>query len=158
MNSLIVGAIGVVLGFILSALRDWWQRKRRHAAFWAALSAESEYCGQLAEKYLDDEIRAPLYRLPTTAHSSALPVLLADAALVKSEVTALIEFVAEVEAFNRGLDRSADAPNETAQLAEFERNKIKARRLTSAGSTFQAVRQIHVARSQSGASQETPPK
>ena len=147
MNSLIVGAIGVVLGFLLSIARDWWQRKRRHAAFWAAISAESEYCGQLAEKYLGDGILAPLYRLPTTAHASALPMLLADGALVKSEVTALIEFVAEVEGFNRGLDRSADAPSESARLEEFERNKLKACRLTSSGATFQAVRQVHVTRS-----------
>jgi hypothetical protein len=151
MNELLVGAIGIVLGFLLSLARDWWQRKRMQSAFWAAMSAESDYCRHLAEKYLEDSIRAPLYRLPTTAHSSALPALLADGALTKSQVAALIEFVAEVDSFNRGLERSASALNEPAELAEFERNKIKAHRLTGSGATFQAVHQIHVVKGYGGA-------
>ena len=102
---------------------------------------------RLAERYIQDEILAPLYRLPTTAHSSTLPILLAEGALDKGEVAALIEFVAEVDELNRGLDRCANTSGEPTQIAEAERNKRVARRLTSSGVTFQAANQIHVGRS-----------
>jgi len=151
MNELVIGAIGVLFGFILSIARDWWQRRRKQAAAWAAIAAECDYCRQLAERYLQNELRAPLYRLPTTAHSNALPILLADGALVRAEVSALIQFVAEVDEMNRGLDRCASASSEPAQIAEFERSKILAHRLTGSGATFQAAHQVHVTRSPGGA-------
>ena len=151
MNELIVGAIGVLFGFLLSIGRDWWQRKRKHAASWAAMAAESDYCRQLAEHYLEKELRAPLFRLPTSAHASALPLLLADGLLVKAEVAALIQFMAEIEEFNRGLERCASASSETALNAEFERSKILAHRLTGSGATFRAAHRVHVARSPGGA-------
>ena len=147
MNELLIGAIGVLFGFVLSIAREWWQRKRKYAAAWAAIAAESEYCRQLAERYLGDALRAPLYRLPTTAHGNALPVLLADGLLVKEEVAALIQFVAEVEEFNRGLDRCSDAADETALDRECERSKILAHRLSGSGATFQAARDVHASRS-----------
>jgi hypothetical protein len=147
MNELVIGAIGVLFGFILSLAHEWWQRRRKQSAAWAAIAAECDYCRQLAERYIQSELLAPLYRLPTTAHSNALPVLLGDGALDRKEVAALIQFVAEVEELNRGLDRCASASNESAQIAESKRSQTLAHRLTRAGATFQSAQQVHDARS-----------
>lgn len=60
--------VGVLLGFVLAASKDWFARRRRRKAHWGALRAEMQFCRDLAEVYEAEEVVAPLYRLPTTAY------------------------------------------------------------------------------------------
>jgi hypothetical protein len=123
---------GVLLGFVLSEGKEAWARRRRRKAHWAALRAEIEFCGRLAETYIRDRVIAPLYRLPTTASSQSFPALLGDSAAAETDVRSLMQFFSEVETLNRGLDLAQTARengDEQALQAEFDRNLLKATRL-----------------------------
>ena len=72
------GLLGVALGASLTGLKEWCQRKKRQRAYWSALSAEVDLCGGLAEAFVRDKVKAPLYRLPTIAYDTGFPALLGD--------------------------------------------------------------------------------
>lgn len=127
---------GVALGFLLTLFAEWWRGRVRRRAHWAALNAEIEYCREMAETYLRDNIPAPLYRLPIVAYSNALPVLLASGALNEAETRNLISFFNEVETLNRGFDQVegarfiTDPAERNIRLTEEHgRNRLKAERL-----------------------------
>jgi hypothetical protein len=128
-SSEFLGLVGVVLGFVLSEVKQWSVRRRRRRAHWGALRAEVQFCGKFAEAYVADEVIAPLYRLPTVAYSQSFPALLGDAAVDEQEVQSLMQFFSKVETLNRGLDLAQMArenDDEHAQKAEFARNCLKA--------------------------------
>jgi hypothetical protein len=82
---------------------------------------------------LDDEIRAPSYRIPTICYSSAIPQLLTDAGLEYSEVRALTLYFAQADSFNRGLDQAELARDDQERLeAEYRRCRLKAEKLIPA--------------------------
>jgi hypothetical protein len=137
MSEGIMGLIGVVLGYALTRLTDWWKGRTRRQAHWAALGAEIDYCRDRAQIYLDDDKAAPLYRLPTVAYANSLPALLEAAALLdEADTWNLLSFFSEVETLNRGLDQVDRArlitdpvERETNSQAEYNRNRIKAKDL-----------------------------
>jgi len=59
--------LGVAIGFFLNIVNDWRKNRANCRAHFSALRAEIDYCNDLAKTYLDDNIKAPLYRLPTVA-------------------------------------------------------------------------------------------
>jgi hypothetical protein len=122
----------VVLGAILGFIPAYFERRRRMRAHWAALRAEAEICGRMAQAYLTDGVAAPLYRLPEAAFSVSFPALLADGALGTEETTELAGFWAEVQTINRGLDNANTALNsqDSQRLAsEAGRLKLKCQQL-----------------------------
>ena len=119
-----------MLGFVLLLLKDWWTRRRKHKAYWHALKAELEFARGLADTFLSDRVAAPLYRLPRDAFDSCYPELLADGAVSEAESHALMAYFNEVATMNRGLDRAADASDDATLKAEYERNRLKAERLS----------------------------
>jgi hypothetical protein len=132
----IAALLGVLAGFLLGLSADWWRGRSRRRAHWAALSAEMDYCRDLAETYLRENVAAPLYRLPTVAYTNSLPALLQSAALNDSDVRNLLAFFNEVETLNRGMDQAdrarliPDTSERDATLHdEYGRNRLKAERL-----------------------------
>lgn len=132
-------AIGVVVGFLLNEIKGLWTRNRKHRAYWAALQTEVEYARGRAQMYIDDNIMAPLYRLPTRAFNACYPELLADGALSEAEATALMAFFAEADTFNRGLDRVGDATEDDKVKMEYSRNLLKAQQLVADGALYKAA-------------------
>lgn len=135
-REVIAALLGVFLGFLLSLVTEWWRGRLRRRAHWAALNAEMDYCRQLAETYLRDNVPAPLYRLPTAAYINALPGLLASGALDAVDTSNLIAFFNEVQTLNRGLDQIEDARSiqdtterERRISEEYGRNRLKAEHL-----------------------------
>lgn len=130
---------GAVVAFLLLVAYDWLRARRRRRAHFAALEAEMDYCRDLAQTYLRDGVKAPLYRLPIVAYANSLPALLSEAALGEVDTRHLLEFFNEVEALNRGLEQAegarliADRNEREAKLDdEYSRNTLKAQRLISA--------------------------
>jgi hypothetical protein len=143
--------VGAAIGFLLSQGMEWYRRRDREKAQWAALRAEIEFCCQRAETYLrHDEPKAPLYRLPTTAYAAAFPELLRDAKVTETEMLPLMRFFTEVEDFNRGLDlaQAAIDRNDAGKIdIEISRNLLKASMLVpppvgKADGYYQAARAI----------------
>lgn len=135
-------AVGVIVGFLLNELRSFLLRRRKHSAYWTALYTEIEYARGRAQMYLDDNIMAPLYRLPTSAFETCYPELLADGVLTEANTTALMAFFSEVETFNRGLDRVGATDDEKAIEREYSRNRLKAQQLISTGALYMAATAI----------------
>ena len=133
------GAVGVLLGFGLSQAKDWWTRRRKHAAYWRAIDAEVQFARGRAESVLNDRVGAPLYRLPRTAFNSCYPELLADGAISAAQGTALMAFFNEVDSLNRGLDLAAQASDATRLQEEYGRNRLKAERLIAGGPLYEAA-------------------
>ncbi len=119
----------LILGFLLGLIPGWFARKSRLKTHWGALRAEVALCKEKSETYLNDNIQAPLYRLPTKAYETSFSVLLSDADVSEEDVTKLSKFYGQVEDLNRGLDNAAEMHkgNRTGSLkTEYERNCKKA--------------------------------
>ncbi len=95
--------LGVLLGFLLSEVKHFWVRRRRIKAHWAALRAELELSRLRAQSYLEDNIRAPLYRLPTEAFDTSVPFLLSEGAIREEELSTISKSFSNIKDFNRGL-------------------------------------------------------
>lgn len=122
----------VLLGFFLGLVPGWWSRKQRLKVHWAALRAEVALCREKADTYLNDNVMAPLYRLPMKAFETSYPVLLADADVAENEVKELSRLYGQIEDLNRGLDNAAELAqrNQTDLLkTEYKRNCLKAKEL-----------------------------
>lgn len=135
-NEVIAALAGAAIAFALVVLYDWLKSRRRRRAHFAALRAEIEYCRALAQTYLTDGVKAPLYRLPTVAYAHSLPALLADGGLDETHTRDLLAFFNEVATLNRGLDQTEDArliadptERETKLSDEYSRNRLKAEKL-----------------------------
>ena len=124
--------LGVVVGFVLSEGSKVFWSSRTNKTNFKAIRAEIEFCKEIAEVYLSQNIMAPLYRMPTKAYEASLPQLLSSSAIEEEELKAVQKFYMEVESFNRGLDQAELARNDDAKLkAEYKRNQGKASYLTN---------------------------
>lgn len=120
--------IGVIIGWALSWATDLGRRWWRTRAHKKAICAEVEICREYAETWRSNNGKhymAPLYRLPVSTYSTALPELLSLGVLDGAQAKALIDFFNHVETMNRGLDRS-DAARGTPRIqTEDNRNTKK---------------------------------
>lgn len=94
----------VLLGFALAWVPQWFDRRRKIVAHWAALRAEAMLCVERAHAFLNHNVMAPLYRLPTTAYEKAFPVLLIEGEMTERQLLALARFFSQAQDINRGLD------------------------------------------------------
>jgi hypothetical protein len=76
----LVSAGLVLLGFGLGRLPPWLDRKRRLESHWQALRGELLLCTERVNIFLEVNVKAPLYRLPTRAFDAALKALLGEGA------------------------------------------------------------------------------
>jgi hypothetical protein len=93
----ISGAVGALIAFVLIVARDWWSRRKKHAAFWHAINAELTFCGGMLLDFTKHKVSAPLYRLPRSAFEKCYPELLADGALYEDESKDLMAFFNEID-------------------------------------------------------------
>jgi hypothetical protein len=111
-QSIVSGAFGlggVIIGAAITQGVAWWQKRKRHRAYWAAMRAEIEVCRDYASGYVDDQVIAPLYRLPSSAYENGFPNLLGDGVPDRDETKAVIEFYGFVDQINRGLKQADEA-------------------------------------------------
>lgn len=137
-SEVIAAIVGATVALFFAVTYEWLKARRRRRAHLSALRAEMEMCRALAETYLRDEKKSPLYRLPTMAYANSLPELLGSAALDETETRALLEFFNEVETLNRGLEQAQAmrAKSDDKGLnEEVGRNIIKAGHLVP-GQTY----------------------
>lgn len=78
-----------------------------------------------------EQIKAPLYRLPSTISKHALPKLIGDGQLTHPEIDLLVEFSNKVDEINRGLERAGAAHSKDPESSkwleqEYNRNVAKA--------------------------------
>jgi hypothetical protein len=126
----IFGLAGVVLGALLTQLREILQRRKRHLSYWSALSAEVDLCHGFAMAYENDPVQSPLYRLPTLAYEKGFPALLADGATTENEAHCILRFYGQVLQINRGLEYAHAGRNDPKTLAlEESRLKLKTKNL-----------------------------
>jgi hypothetical protein len=135
---LLSGSVGVGLAGALVRLGvQKFQRRRRTIGNWSALFIEVEESAHNAQTFLQDGVRAPLYRLPTTSFEICYPALLSDAAIDEGEANALLRFFSQAQTINRGLDLAdqlarANSSNQTPTQFErdvYNRNISKAERI-----------------------------
>lgn len=139
--ALIGAVVGGILGVLLVELKDFFWRMLRRKAHWRALGAEIELCREMAEIFLNDTVKAPLYRLPTLSYLNSFPALLADGAPNGAETKAITQFYCQVETLNRGFDQANEARgNESALNDEYVRNGLKAEKLVPSASYYAQVR------------------
>ena len=114
--------IGATAAFVYNQLKTEIDKRKRVRGYLVALEAEVRECSRLANEYRGAGVASPLYRLPSLIYPQALPGLLADSALPKSEVEPLLLFYTEVETANRGLDRADSLTRQMSgvALAHFE--------------------------------------
>jgi hypothetical protein len=84
----------------------------------------------MAETYLNDNIKAPLYRLPTQAFSYSLPVLLSEGDVKENEVRELESFFGWVQDINRGLD-NANECLVSGNLERIDRESLRLQHKTN---------------------------
>lgn len=142
---------GVFLGFVLGLIPMVLDRHGRTKAHFGALRSEISICTSFARSYLQDNVQAPLYRLPVEAYGASLIALLSDGSLNEAEATALSEYYALAAQFNRGLDNADHfhkAENRLLLGGEYNRNREKAEQLvaTNPASKLSAVTKVLVAR------------
>ncbi len=121
--------IMVLLGFTLAWLPQWFDRRRKIVAHWAALRAEAMLCVERAHTLLSDKVMAPLYRLPTTAYEKAFPILLIEGEMTEEQLLALSRFFSQAQDINRGLDHAtamAHADDSEKLKREYSRLLVKA--------------------------------
>lgn len=124
------GLFSAALVFVLGIAVNIRNRAMRVRGNWGALLVEMEECGRIADGYINSNIAAPSYRLPTLCYENCLPALLADAAIDEDGTKAILLFYAEVQTFNRGLDLADAARGGDGNMPkEFRRNCLKANRI-----------------------------
>lgn len=119
----------VLLGFALAWVPQWFDRRRRIVAHWAALRAEAMLCVERAHTYLKDNVMAPLYRLPTTAFEKAFPVLIVEGEMTEDQLLTLTRFFSQAQDINRGLDYAtamAHKGENEKLILEYDRLLLKA--------------------------------
>ena len=127
------GFAGAALAAVVNIVVGCRDRAARVRGHWGALLAEVKKCGENAGGFLtaNPHVLAPSYRLPTLIYENGLPALLADAGIDDAEAKILLDFYAQVEALNRGLDLATDVRNDKGVLYdEDQRNKMKAKSIS----------------------------
>lgn len=139
------GLGGVILGAIIANGVEWLQKRKRHVAYWSAMSAEIDLCCEQAGVYLNDQVIAPLNRLPIVAYTNAFPGLLGDGAVSGGEAKAVLSFYNLVEQINRGIEQAHDALTPEGKktdrsVSESMRVDVKCKRLVEKGGPYDIAR------------------
>jgi hypothetical protein len=132
----------IVIGFVLGFVPSWLDRKRRLKAHLQAIRAEMQLARARANMLLNDNIMAPLYRLPVSAYETSFPVLLAEGVLSEEGALSLGDYFCQVQDINRGLDNAtamAHANDDAGVRREYDRLLVKARHLMEDGPKGQAL-------------------
>ena len=132
----------IVIGFVLGFVPSWLDRKRRLRAHLQAIRAEMQLARERANMLLNDNIMAPLYRLPVSGYQTSFPILLAEGVLSEEGALSLGDYFCQVQNINRGLDNAtamAHANDDAGIRREYERLLIKARCLMEDGTKGQAL-------------------
>jgi hypothetical protein len=132
-----VAAIGTLVAVVVAlwlGQRDVRARRTERRGEITAMVVEVMRGKSSVQTLLNDNIQAPLYRLPLTNFRRALPKLIADGRLDDNEIDTLIEYENRIEEVNRGLERAGDAharqQEDPVRLRdEFARNRAKAREI-----------------------------
>ena len=121
------GLGGVIIGAVITQGIAWFQRRKRHRAYWSAMSAEIDLCNGLSKAYVRDEVQAPLYRLPTIAYDKGFEALLADGVVSEEEASGILRFYSQVVQINRGLDyaHAATEPGAAAGALSEQASRLK---------------------------------
>lgn len=128
------GLIGSTVFFFGNWLVTFLTLRWKVAAIKRVLLVEIEVCASSAKTFCEAQIAAPLYRLPTSGFETGLRELLGAGALTEADARALIEFYAQADTLNRGLDQAAQfgapgqPPGKTSQRVH-RRNLMKAQHL-----------------------------
>jgi hypothetical protein len=140
------GLAGVIIGATITQGAAWWQKRKRHLAYWSAISAEVDLCRDHAEEYCDAQAYAPLYRLPTTAYTQGFPALLGDGVVSHDDAKFILAFYGLVEQFNRGLEQVHEANVQDVGGGrvrdEAGRLDVKARHMIAPNGLYPAVRRV----------------
>jgi|SRR5688572_24729183 len=128
------GIGGVVVGLLFPIVHAWWRRRKERRGELFAMHVEMRRALECMQSLLSDEIKAPLYRLPLSMYTIALPKLIGEGNLGINEIGALLEYGMSTEELNRGLDRAGQAHAAGPNLAnwleeEFGRNRLKASKI-----------------------------
>ncbi|MFZ2542430.1 MAG: hypothetical protein WAW75_11755 [Gallionella sp.] len=132
----------IVIGFVLGFVPSWLDRKRRLKAHLQAIRAEMQLARARGNMLLNDNIMAPLYRLPVSAYETSFPVLLAEGVLSEEGALSLGDYFCQVQDINRGLDNAtamAHANDDAGVRREYDRLLVKARHLMENGPQGQAL-------------------
>jgi hypothetical protein len=126
-----IGTIGAVLVALGLARRDTKSRRIERRGEIVAMCADVYHARKRMETLTEQNIQAPLYRIPDSTLSSGLPNLIGEGRLRKNEVAVLLEYANKIAEINRGLDRAGAAhaaqPGGSDLLSsEFARNQAKA--------------------------------
>ena len=122
----------IIFGFLLGFVPSWLDRKRRLKTHLQAIRAEMHLARDRANMLLNDNIMAPLYRLPVSAYQTSFPVLLAEGVLSEDGALTLGDYFCQVQDINRGLDNAtatAHANDDAGVRREYNRLLLKAKRL-----------------------------
>jgi hypothetical protein len=122
-----------LVGFFANHWIEIHRRSDRVTACWRTLEAEFNICSKFAETFLTAGIISPSYRLPFSLSERAIQILLENGAISGDEAAPLIEFISQVQTFNRGLDAiNQTVWNQSLQQktdAEYSRACLKAQQL-----------------------------
>lgn len=113
----VAGAIvGVVLGYFLSRIPANRERKRKATGYFRGIDAEIDYAFKRAWIYVNGEngqrVFAPAYRLLTRFSVDGTAWLAGEGFITKTEIEALLAYLAAAEEFNRCLNEVDERANE----------------------------------------------
>lgn len=117
--------VGLLIGFLLTVIPRWFDRKRNLSGYWKVLRVEIEYCHKGA---LDIQKLAPLGRLPTAIYDEVFKHIVAEAEIEADEARMLIKFYDLVRQVNDSLDLVAAAfasGDQTRAMKESSRTRLK---------------------------------
>lgn len=143
MNAIWGNIASAIVGAAIALAISWWTRRTATLGHWGAMLAEVEHCRDAAAVFLEDEVMAPLGRLPMDAFRRAYPILIENGRMRASQSHALTEFYSVVDQMNRGLElaqRYAAGPDRDDALltAEYARLRKKAKHIS--GDKYEGVR------------------
>lgn len=140
------GLLGVIVGATITQGTAWWQKRKRHFAYWSAMSAEVDLCRDQAQGYIADQVIAPLGRLSIVAYENGFPTLLADGAVTHDEAKAVLNFYGLVEQINRGLEQANEAiaggTKTDRSIYESMRLDVKCKHMLEANGPYAVVRGV----------------
>lgn len=129
--TLAVGVFGALLGACVPIGWSHYRRAVERRGELAAILVEFRRCEECFSAYLKDGVGAPLYRIPHSALSIALPKLVGDGSLDIDETGILVRYLSVVEEINRGLERCGAAASQGNQdLLNTEFNRLTSKMTT----------------------------
>ena len=126
-------AIGVVLGFALTGVREMMNKQREIRGHWFALRADIIRAGAGARGYLQGGVKVPAGRLPIRSYANNYPSLLMNGLLSEQDIEHLSRFFDNAENYNRSLDYAQEAIGANADNLDREVKRVilKAQKLAA---------------------------